>query len=310
MWFKNLRLYRLADTFSTTAADLEKAVGQSRFEHCSGQNTSSSGFVSPFGHRSESLVFSGQQQLIVTARFEKKVIPPSVITDETQKVLDAEEQQTGRKPKKSDRARAREAVLGKLIPQAFAIHSDVSVWIDLDQHLVIVDTSSSKKAEDTLSLLRKALGSLPVQPAETKDSVSTALTNWVLEGGSTVEGVMVTNEVTLSGTGDDNAVISAKKQDLFTDAIANLVKNDKVVTKLGLSCKDGEMEFVLEDDFSIKRLKIADELKNGGDTDAGNEDPVVRATTDYTIMTGLLSKTISDLAGAFGGIKPFSENGD
>lgn len=67
MWFKNLRLYRLADTFSTTAADLEKAVGQNRFEHCSGQNTSSSGFVSPFGHRSESLVFSGQQQLIVTA---------------------------------------------------------------------------------------------------------------------------------------------------------------------------------------------------------------------------------------------------
>lgn len=149
-----------------------------------------------------------------------------------------------------------------------------------------------------------------MQPAETKDSVSTALTNWVLEGGSTVEGVMVTNEVTLSGTGDDNAVISAKKQDLFTDAIANLVKNDKVVTKLGLSCKDGEMEFVIEDDFSIKRLKIADELKNSGDTDAGNEDPVVRATTDYTIMTGLLSKTISDLAGAFGGIKPFSENGD
>ncbi|MBQ4797289.1 recombination-associated protein RdgC, partial [Pectobacterium versatile] len=73
--------------------------------------------------------------------------------------IDKLEGEQHRKLKKTEKDALKDDVLHSLLPRAFSRFSQVSLWIDTANHLIMVDAASAKKAEDTLALLRKTLGS-------------------------------------------------------------------------------------------------------------------------------------------------------
>ncbi|MCV5341928.1 recombination-associated protein RdgC, partial [Escherichia coli] len=83
------------------------------------------------------------------------------------KILTLEEEQD-RKLKKTEKDSLKDEVLHSLLPRAFTRKSVAKILIDRSNHLVFVEASSAKKAEDQLALLRKSLGSLPVVPFSPK----------------------------------------------------------------------------------------------------------------------------------------------
>ncbi|MGK4855787.1 recombination-associated protein RdgC, partial [Salmonella enterica] len=64
-------------------------------------------------------------------------------------------------------------------PREFSSFSQTKMWIDTVNGLIMVDCDSAKKAEDTLSLLRKSLGSLPVVPLALEYPIELTLTDCV-----------------------------------------------------------------------------------------------------------------------------------
>ncbi|WP_410965022.1 recombination-associated protein RdgC, partial [Salmonella sp. SAL04286] len=82
--------------------------------------------------------------------------------------VDEIEAQQMRKVYKKERDQLKDEIVQTLLPRAFIRRSSTFAAIAPSLGLILVDSASAKKAEDLLSTLREALGSLPVRPLSVK----------------------------------------------------------------------------------------------------------------------------------------------
>lgn len=301
-FFKNALIYRLSREMmlvqngntETLATQLETF----RFSPCGSQDMAKTGWVSPFGEVSDRLFHLAGGHLLLSIRREEKIIPKQTIADELKKKVSRLEQEQGRRLKKTEKDSIRDEVLHSLLPRAFTKNSLVRIWVNTAAGLIVIDTSSARRAEDSLALLRKTLGSLPVVPLTMENPIELTLTEWV-RSGTAPAGFSIGDEAVLKAILEDGGTGRFKKQDLACDEILNHIEAGKVVTQISMDWQQ-RISFTLSDDGILKRLKFADQLISQND-DIDREDIAQRFDADVTLMTGELSQLISDLTAALGG---------
>ncbi len=167
MWFRNLLVYRLTQDLQLDADSLEKALGEKPARPCASQELTTYGFTAPFGKGPDApLVHVSQDFFLISARKEERILPGSVVRDALKEKVDEIEAQQMRKVYKKERDQLKDEIVQTLLPRAFIRRSSTFAAIAPSLGLILVDSASAKKAEDLLSTLREALGSLPVTPAE------------------------------------------------------------------------------------------------------------------------------------------------
>jgi|LIDZ01.1.fsa_nt_gi recombination associated protein RdgC len=298
LWFKNMMVYRLNRDIPLSADEMEKQLGALSFSPCGSQDMAKTGWVSPLGQRSDAFTHENNGQILICARKEEKILPSPVIKQALEAKIEKLEAEQSRKLKKTEKDSLKDEVLHSLLPRAFSRFSQTYLWIDTVNNLIMVDCASAKKAEDTLALLRKSLGSLPVVPLTLENPIELTLTEWV-RSGDLPAGFALMDEAELKAILEDGGVIRCKKQDLVSDEIANHIEAGKVVTKLALDWQE-RIQFVLADDGSVKRLKFADTLREQND-DIDREDFALRFDADFMLMTSELAALTSNLVEALGG---------
>jgi recombination associated protein RdgC len=301
LWFKNLMIYRLNKDISLSVDDIEKQLAPLAFTPCGSLDTSKTGWVSPMGSHSEAFTHAVGSQILITARKEEKILPSPVIKQALQAKIEKIESEQARKLKKTEKDALKDEVLHSLLPRAFSRFNQTSVWIDTANSLIIVDAASAKRAEDTLALLRKSLGSLPVVPLTMESPIELTLTEWV-RAGNIPAGFIMQEEAELKAILEGGGVIRCKDQDLSSDEIATHIEAGKLVTKLAIEWQE-RVQFMLVDDGSLKRIKFTDTLREQNE-DIDKEDVAQRFDADFTLMTGELAKLIEELVAALGGEAP------
>ncbi|MBE5251093.1 recombination-associated protein RdgC [Mixta mediterraneensis] len=298
LWFKNMMVYRLNRDIPLSADEMEKQLDAFTFSPCGSQDMSKTGWVPPMGNRSDALIHVNNGQMIICARKEEKILPSPVVKQALEAKINKLEAEQSRKLKKTEKDSLKDEVLHSLLPRAFSRFSQTYMWIDTVNNLIMVDCASAKKAEDTLALLRKSLGSLPVVPLTLENPIELTLTEWV-RSGDVPAGFALLDEAELKAVLEDGGVIRCKKQDLVCDEIANHIEAGKWVTKLALDWQE-RIQFVLADDGSVKRLKFSDTLRDQND-DIDREDFAQRFDADFILMTSELAALIGNLVEALGG---------
>ena len=298
LWFKNMMVYRLNRDIPLSADDMEKQLEAYTFSPCGSQDMSKTGWVSPMGNRSDALTHVNNGQIVICARKEEKILPSPVVKQALEAKISKLEAEQSRKLKKTEKDSLKDEVLHSLLPRAFSRFSQTFLWIDTVNNLIMVDCARAKKAEDTLALLRKSLGSLPVVPLTLEKPIELTLTEWV-RSGDLPAGFALMDEAELKALLEDGGVIRCKKQDLVCDEIANHIEAGKMVTKLALDWQE-RIQFVLADDGSVKRLKFSDTLREQND-DIDREDFAQRFDADFILMTSELAALTSNLVEALGG---------
>lgn len=293
--FKNLTVYRIGPDWSASVAQMEESLYKARFVACGATQQQSSGWVEPRGIKHAPLVEKVGGQLLLKLMIEQRVLPGAVIKRRTEEIAAKIEQDTGRKPGKKQTKEIKEQAMLELLPMAFTKQASINVWIDPDQRLLLVDSSSQGKADEVVSFLVKTLETIAVSQLHTKQSAAVAMSEWLVSGEPPAT-FTVDRDCELKSADEMKSVVRYSRHLLDIDEVRQHITSGKVPTKLGMSW-EGRVSFMLTDTMQIKKLTFLDVVFEG--QKAASKDEAFDA--DAAIATGELSQLIPDLVDALGG---------
>ena len=151
--FKNLIIYRIAATWSMDLDAVDAKIGRQPFSECGPTQERSVGWIPPRGDEHGAFVESVGGQWILRLMTETKVLPASVLARRVKEKAARIEQETGRKPGKKESKELKEEAKLDLLPMAFTKQGSTWVWIDPQNHLLVLDTGSQGKADEVVTLL-------------------------------------------------------------------------------------------------------------------------------------------------------------
>lgn len=295
MWFKNLQIYRLPAPWAVTTAQLEADLAPHAFQPCTSLDMQSQGWVSP--RENGELVYSLNKQILLLLGTEKKLLPTTVINQVTKiKAVEIEEQQ-GFKPGRKQMKEIKEQVTDDLLPRAFSIWRQTWVWIDPVNGWLVVDAGSPAKADEVLKLLIKSIDKLPMEALHVAQSPVAAMTEWLVADAAP-SGFTVDQDTELRSSGEGKATVRYVRHTLEAEDVRRHIESGKQCTRLAMTWAD-KISFVLTESLTIKRVAPLDVIKENTDVTAQNDDE--RFDSDVALMTGELTRLLSDLVDALGG---------
>lgn len=296
MWFRNLKLYRLAPETRLRGADLEAALAPLGFRPGGSQDSQVSGWLPP---RDDSgLAYINDGQFLLRMHTEKKLLPATVVRQASQaRALEIEEQQ-GFRPGRKQMKDIREQLTMELLPRAFVIAHDTHIWLDTVSGWVAIDAAASARSDELLGLLAKTLSPFPIVPLHVELSPAAAMTQWLADD-TAPRGFGIDQETELQSTGESRATVRYVRQSVDVDEVRRHIQAGKQCTRLAMTWND-KISFVLTDSLDIKRLSPLDILREQQDQQAANDSE--RFDADFALMSGELAHMLNDLADALGGI--------
>ncbi|NDI85035.1 recombination-associated protein RdgC [Undibacterium sp. B2R-29] len=189
----------------------------------------------------------------------------------------------------------KERVTDELMPRAFGVKRLTHVWIDTINHWLVIDASSSARADEVIKLLLKCCDKIPLESLRVNISPQTAMTAW-LAGNEAPKGFTIDKDTELKSANEDKATVRYVRHTLEPNNISGHIADGKQCTKLALTWND-RVSFVLTDALTIKRIKPLDVLDDDQDKGMNEEE---RFDADFALMTGELATLIDDLVFALG----------
>ncbi len=298
MWFKNLRVFRFTQFIDLSAETLEAALQQHAFKPCGSLEFSRYGWVSPMGKHSEMLTHSANGQTIICARKQEKILPAGAINELVDEKVEELEAAHARSVYRKEKMNIKDDVIHTLLPRALTRSNLTYAYIAPEQKLLIIDAASPAKAEELMEYLRAALGSLPVVPLSCHGDMADVMTRWLKQRPPA--NFELDDECELRNARESKNIVRCKNQELESEEVEAHLKAGKRVTQLALNWKES-LQFLLAEDFSIKRLRFSEMIQEQADTDADADDFATRFDQDFAVMSLQLNQLIEELIEAAGG---------
>lgn len=312
--FKSLTAYRLIDSdylFMLLDSHLNgDAVSLEKYEakDPTGGRWSAAGLHSVEGPNDWVHGLDGAGHLMAV-RFNERMLPAKV-RDERLKTLVADLQdRQGHKVSKKDYAQLRDQAEFELLPQAFIKRTTVFVMFHAQNDLMLVFSSSAKRATDTVAMLRGVFSDeyLKFVPITTRLEPVNVLTN-VATGyheADDLADMAFEADDTAVLKGEGKRTIRVKDRDISGSDVQALLKAGYRVHDLGLAVTRGiddepSIYLKLNDNLIFRSIQFSD-LKLG---EAKGEDGKLEFHAHAWLVAktfGSLVKETIDLMGGYGG---------
>lgn len=288
--FKNATIFKVASTLPSLHT-LESTLDQ--FTPCGATQERSVGWVPPRGHEHGALVESIGGDFILKLMIETKSVPAKVVKREVTAKAKVLEEQTGRKPGKKERRDLADEVRLTLLPSAFAKVSTVTVWVNPQRKLLVLDTASQGTCDIVMTELVRAIDGIAVQLVNTKATPANVMSTWLAHGENHPD-FSIGRACELKATDESKAVVRYKRHNLDSAEVQAHILQGKMAVKLELTWND-RVTFTLTDAMRITGLAFLDVVFESRKEDEDSFD------ADVALLTGELAVLTSDLIAALGG---------
>lgn len=292
MAFKNLTFF----TFPATVdfSDIEERLAENRLQQLGPLQASGGGFVSPFGGDSELMAHRIGKSIRIRLRRENRVIVQSAVDEAVAKRIEKIAAEEGREVGARERRRMSEDVIHGMLPNAPIRAREVDAHIDTGLRFIAVDTATRKTAEEFVSWLRTALGSLPALPANPRVTPSVVMTEWARRG-ELPEDLLLGEDCMLRDIADSAVRVTCRGVPMPSDEITRHIEAGKEVVRLGLSLGE-RVGFTIGEDMIVRRLSFADGVMV---PDADAEDRAAQDDALYATLSGEVAAIYGILSHAF-----------
>ncbi len=298
MWFKNLQIYRLTESFAYDPEALHEALQQHPARECGKLESETLGWAPPLGRQGQLLTHASGGCIMICARRNEKVMPAAVVREQLAQRVEAIEEKEQRKVGRKEQMDLKDELMIHLLPQAFTKSALTYAYIDTKGGWLLVDAASAKRAEELITLLRETLGTLPLRPLEVNQAPASIMTGWLLGKVSSGD-FQIMDQCELREPTEEGGIVRCRRQELTGSEIQAHLDAGKQVVQLALEW-DGRIGFVLGEDMALKRLKFLDIIQEeAADTEV--EDAATRFDVDFTLMSLELGRLVPKLVAAFGG---------
>ena len=298
MWFRNARPYKLPGRLGIDASELSQRLSRRPFQPCRPSQPTSSGWVAALSDEVTDFVHKAGDYWLVRLQREERLLPASVIRSEVNTRIQEIQMGQGRRVQRKERLDIVDEVTQDFLPRAFTKSQHLEALINDKAGWVWINTASASRAEDLLSLLREGLGNLPVTLPDTHKSPVVVMSQWLLNGGLP-EGMSLGGDVDLEDPQEEGGIVRVRGMYLESDEVRRHIESGKQVVRLALSWQD-QVDFVLDKDLSIRRIRFSDELK--GVNEELHDDVLARRDADCLLMGETLETLQIAIATQFGGL--------
>jgi recombination associated protein RdgC len=271
MWPKNATIYGISPKAQFPTEQLQAAL----FVPVGTHELESKGFVPV---RGDELAYRQGKHILLRFKVEKKVIPASAVAAVVEARCKELEEQQGFLPGKKARKELKERALGELLPRALTTTRTTLVWIDQDQHRIVIDSTSDSVCGDIVKVLLKYVqdGRNDLGLCDVSWPRAALLTEWVSD--EPPHEFSVDADAALRYP--NSKVVKFERALLRDEDVQHHLKAGAVIEAVAMTFAS-RLSFVMTQNSQIRKIKPLDIMQEG----RGAEKDVDRFDADIALMT-------------------------
>lgn len=225
---------------------------------------------------------------------EERILPRGVINRLLAERIQALEIQQGRTIKRSEKAQMAEDIEFDLLPKSFCVQKRLPALIDTVSHRLIINTASDNQASQLLSLLRKSIPGLQLEPLFHQENLALRFAEWLSNPHLLPANFQLANDCLLFSLSDDKKRVNCKGYELPAEEIISLLNQGLVAAEISLIWNE-RIQFTLTHELTLKRLKSLDYLVDEFNDIQQLEEEYLQQDAALTLLCGELRSLVNDL---------------
>lgn len=283
MWFNNILIYRYQ---YTQPWNLNEALAVEYLKPCPPHARLTSGWIAPFDQQLSHEVAAGE---LFCFGKEERILPRSVIKRQVDEQIKNLETARGYAVKRSERAHLAEDIEFELLPKAFCLQKKLFALVDKQHQWLMINTASANQASQLLSLLRKSLPEIQIDPLSYPENLARLFSQWILNPHSLPQGFELASDCLLISLDDEKKRFNCKGGEL--PELQTLLSQGYHAVEVSLIWQE-RIQFSLTDTLCLKRIKcldyVQDELNSIADMDGEEHRLDAKLTLLFGEMRGLI----------------------
>lgn len=289
MWFNNIQLYSytLDENMNInellTNDCLKPCPAHARFIH---------GWTSPVNN--DVLAYEIANCYFINLGKEEKILPRSVIQRVLAEKIKKIEVERGFPVKKIEQGQLAEDIEFDLLPKAFCVQKNTLAILDKNNKKIIVNSSSNNQSSQLLSLLRKSIPEISIEPIDTINNMAILFASWIKNPGLLPKNFDLATNCLLFSEDNEHKQFNCKGYELPADEIHSLLEKGLVASEISLVWNE-RIQFTLTQNLTLKRIKCLDYLIDEFHEAGKSDNDTQQQDASLTLLIQELRSLFADL---------------
>lgn len=233
--------------------------------------------------------------IMLVCEKQEKLLPASVVNRDLAVRCENLEKLQGYKVGKKQKRDLKEQVIAELYAKAFVTSKLINVWINTENDLLCIETTSGTIADDVYILICKHLGhnGRPLLFAKPIDWLMRQL---ILSDDSSVDNFSLGRSCVLQDPDSDSRRITYKNESLDTGIVSDYVLRGKRPVKLEIVLGVDECSFTIDKNSVISKIMMPDIVEDRSEFDTDDD----YFDNELTIRSGQCLRIINELIQTLG----------